>query len=112
MSAMSPNEIAVVLFAVFTVLLLLGSPIMVALGIAAMAAFYMVGTDLGVMIQMAASSLTSFPLMALPCFVLAGSLMECSGISRRLVRMSSRGAISGCLATQKPGRNPTNSSFL
>ena len=77
MNAMSPNEIAVVLFAVFTVLLLLGSPIMVALGIAAMAAFYMVGTDLGVMIQMAASSLTSFPLMALPCFVLAGSLMEC-----------------------------------
>lgn len=100
MSAMSPNEIAVVLFAVFTVLLLLGSPIMVALGIAAMAAFYVVGTDLGVMIQMAASSLTSFPLMALPCFVLAGSLMECSGISRRLVRIAENivGPIPGGLA--------------
>lgn len=100
MSAMSPNEVAIILFSVFTVLLLLGSPIMVALGIAAMAAFYMVGTDLGVMIQMAASSLTSFPLMALPCFVLAGSLMECSGISRRLVRIAENivGPIPGGLA--------------
>jgi C4-dicarboxylate transporter DctM subunit len=85
---MSPAEIALILFAVFIVLLLIGSPIMVALGIAAMAAFYAVGTDLGVMIQMAASSLTSFPLMALPCFVLAGALMEGAGISRRLVRIA------------------------
>ena len=41
---MSPAEIALILIAVFIVLLLIGSPIMVALGIAAMAAFYAVGT--------------------------------------------------------------------
>ncbi|MFV0423208.1 TRAP transporter large permease [Oleidesulfovibrio sp.] len=85
---MSPTEIAEVLFAVFAVLLLLGAPIMVALGIAAMAVFILQGTDLGVLIQMASSSLSSFPLMALPCFILAGALMECAGISKRLVKIA------------------------
>ena len=100
MTAISPFEVAMVLFGVFFVILLLGSPIMVALGIAAMASFALVGTDLGAMIEMAASSLTSFPLMALPCFVLAGSLMESAGVSRRLVHIAENivGPIPGGLA--------------
>ena len=100
MGVVSPGEVALVLFSVFMVLLLIGSPIMVALGIAAMASFTLVGTDLGVMIEMAASSLTSFPLMALPCFVLAGALMEAAGISRRLVHIAENivGPIPGGLA--------------
>lgn len=88
MSGFTPGEIAEVLFLVFGVLLIIGTPIMVALGMAAMACFMMVGKDLNNMIQMAASSLTSFPLMALPCFVLAGALMESAGISRRLVNIA------------------------
>lgn len=97
---MTPNEIATVLFLVFGVLLFLGTPIMVALGVAAMTTFAMVGTDLTMVIQMAASSLTSFPLMALPCFILAGALMETAGISRRLVHVAEAivGPIPGGLA--------------
>ncbi|MDR3362992.1 MAG: TRAP transporter large permease [Desulfovibrio sp.] len=93
-------QIAQILFSVFTLLLLLGAPIMVALGASAMACFLVVGTDLNTMIQMAASSMTSFPLMALPCFVLAGALMECAGISRRLVHIAENivGPIPGGLA--------------
>jgi C4-dicarboxylate transporter DctM subunit len=100
MIAATSGEVAMVLFGVFFVILLLGSPIMVALGIAAMASFAMVGPDLGAMIEMAASSLTSFPLMALPCFVLAGALMEAAGVSRRLVHIAENivGPIPGGLA--------------
>lgn len=97
---MTPNEIATVLFLVFGILLFIGTPIMVALGVAAMVSFAMVGTDLTMLIQMAASSLTSFPLMALPCFILAGALMETAGISRRLVHIAEAivGPIPGGLA--------------
>lgn len=100
MNAITSVEVSMVLFGAFFVILLLGAPIMVALGIAAMASFVMVGTDLGAMIEMAASSLTSFPLMALPCFVLAGSLMESAGVSRRLVHIAENivGPIPGGLA--------------
>ncbi len=92
--------IAQVLFVSFSVLLLLGTPIMVALGISAMLSFVVAGTDLSNMIQMAFSSMTSFPLMALPCFVLAGALMESAGMSRRLVHIAENivGPIPGGLA--------------
>ena len=43
MIPITSGEVAMVLFGVFFVILLLGSPIMVALGIAAMASFAMVG---------------------------------------------------------------------
>ena len=93
-------QMAEILFGVFLFLLVLGTPIMVALGVAAMTCFLIVGTDLNTMIQMAASSMTSFPLMALPCFVLAGALMESAGISRRLVHIAENivGPIPGGLA--------------
>ncbi len=92
--------IAQILFVSFSVLLLLGTPIMVALGISAMLSFVVAGTDLSNMIQMAFSSMTSFPLMALPCFVLAGALMESAGMSRRLVHIAENivGPIPGGLA--------------
>lgn len=100
MPGLSPTEIAGILFISFSVLLIIGTPIMVALGVAAMISFIAVGTDLNNMIQMAFSSLTSFPLMALPCFVLAGALMESAGISRRLVHIAENivGPIPGGLA--------------
>ncbi len=92
--------IAEILFVTFSVLLLLGVPIMVALGVSAMVSFVVAGTDLSNMIQMAFSSMTSFPLMALPCFVLAGALMESAGMSRRLVHIAENivGPIPGGLA--------------
>lgn len=88
MEALSPGSIGLLLFGVFFLLLLIGSPIMVALGVATMACFLMLGIDLSLMIERAFASLTAFPLMALPAFVLAGALMEAAGISRRLVHIA------------------------
>ena len=76
MEALSPANIGLLLFGIFFVLLLIGSPIMVALGVATMACFIVLDIDLSLMIERAFASLTAFPLMALPAFVLAGSLME------------------------------------
>ena len=74
-----------ILFGGFMLLLLLGAPITVALGGAAMAAYMVLDKDPIALVQIAFSSVGSFPLMALPAFVLAGALMEAAGISRRLV---------------------------
>jgi C4-dicarboxylate transporter DctM subunit len=89
-----------VLFGCFGLLLLMGAPITVALGAAAMAAFFVVGQDLSTMVQIAFSSVNSFPIMALPAFVLAGALMEVAGISKRLVKVAESmvGTVDGGLA--------------
>jgi len=74
-----------ILFGGFVLLLLLGAPITVALGGAAMGAYMALDKDPIALVQIAFNSVGSFPLMALPAFVLAGALMEAAGISRRLV---------------------------
>jgi C4-dicarboxylate transporter DctM subunit len=74
-----------ILFGGFMLLLLLGAPITVALGGAAMGAYVVLDKDPIALVQIAFNSVGSFPLMALPAFVLAGALMEAAGISRRLV---------------------------
>ena len=88
------------LFATFAVLMLLGSPITVALGVAAMTALYTVDQNLVTLVQIAFTSVNSFPIMALPAFMLVGALMECAGISRRLVAIAENivGPIPGGLA--------------
>lgn len=97
---MTPLAIGGMLFAIFFALLLLGCPIMVALGVGTMSCFLVLDIDLSLMIERAAASLTAFPLMALPAFVLAGALMEAAGISRRLVSVAEAfvGPIPGGLA--------------
>jgi len=74
-----------ILFGSFFVLMLLGAPITIALGGAALATFLAVGKNPIAFVQVAFTSVGSFPLMALPAFVLAGALMEAAGISKRLV---------------------------
>ncbi len=74
-----------ILFGGFFLLLLLGAPITIALGGAALATFMAVGKNPIAFVQIAFTSVGSFPLMALPAFVLAGALMEAAGISKRLV---------------------------
>ena len=85
---MTAATIGLLLFGVFFGLLFIGSPIMVALGLSTYAVYFLVGKDPVMLIQMAAASLSSFPLMALPSFILAGALMEASGMSRRLVNIA------------------------
>ena len=80
--------ISAVLFGAFAILLVIGAPITVALGMAAMAAFMSIGKDTATLVQIAYNSVNSFPVMALPAFILSGALMQDSGISRRLVNIA------------------------
>ena len=79
------NYVVELLFGGFMLLLLLGTPISVALGGAAMATYMALDKDPVALVQIAFTSVGSFPLMALPAFILAGALMEAAGISKRLV---------------------------
>ncbi|MDY0220315.1 MAG: TRAP transporter large permease [Desulfobacterium sp.] len=94
-------EATLILFAVFIVLLLMGVPIAISLGVSAMATWTYMGDDVVHMVQIAYTSVDSFPIMALPSFVLAGALMEWAGISKRLVNLaeSLAGPMTGGLGT-------------
>ena len=74
-----------ILFGSFLLLLLIGAPITVSLGVSALAAFLYLEENPIKLVQIAFTSVGSFPLMALPAFILAGALMEAAGVSRRLV---------------------------
>lgn len=82
------STIVYLLFGSFLVLLLIGAPITVALGISALVSFVYLGEDPIKFVQIAFTSVGSFPLMALPAFILAGALMEAAGISKRLVNLA------------------------
>ncbi|MHB0867968.1 MAG: TRAP transporter large permease [Chloroflexota bacterium] len=81
---------AVVLFATFVVLLLLSVPVSYALGLSSLAALiYKGGIPVTILAQRMFTGLDSFPLLAVPFFILAGGLMETGGISVRLIRFAS-----------------------
>ncbi|WP_265499657.1 TRAP transporter large permease [Paracoccus beibuensis] len=82
------NLLIEILFGSFLALLLIGAPITVGLGVSALAAMIYLGDNPIKMVQMAWSSVGSFPLMALPSFILAGALMEAAGLSRRLIHVA------------------------
>lgn len=88
MEALSPANVGFLLFSIFLVLLLTGNPIMTALGVAIMACSIVLDIDLSLMIERVFASLMAFPLMTLPAFVLANSLMEAAGVSRRLAHVA------------------------
>ena len=83
------------------ILFALSVPIAVSLGIASSFAIW-IQDDLPLMViaQRMFTSIDSFPLMAIPFFILAGSLMESGGISRRLVNFANAlaGHMTGGLA--------------
>ncbi|MCP4329630.1 MAG: TRAP transporter large permease [Alphaproteobacteria bacterium] len=80
--------IVLILFGSFLGLLALGAPITVSLGVAGLVSFLYLGENPIKFVQIAFTSVGSFPLMALPAFILAGALMEAAGISRRLVNVA------------------------
>ncbi|AOZ70634.1 C4-dicarboxylate ABC transporter permease [Rhodobacter xanthinilyticus] len=77
-----------ILFGTFAFLMVVGAPITVALGCSALAAMWYLGDNPIKMVQISWSSVGSFPLMALPSFILAGALMEAAGLSRRLIAVA------------------------
>lgn len=90
----------IVLFGAFALLLLLAVPVAVAMGLAAVSSIWATGVPLEVSAQRMISGISSFPLLAIPLFVWAGSLMNHGGITRRLIdfAFSIVGSIRGGLA--------------
>ena len=90
-----------VLFGSMTILLALSLPIGISLGFAtALTLVYTDSVPLIMIAQNAFAALDSFPLLAIPFFMLAGSLMSYGGISKRLVTLANAmvGAVIGGLA--------------
>ena len=80
----------IVLFALFFGLMLAGVPIGVALGIGGMVAIALANADAQLFGLLAApqnfySSIAKYPLLALPMFVLVGSIFDRSGVAQRMV---------------------------
>ena len=84
------TAIVYVLFGSFLGLLLIGAPITVALGVASLITTFYLEENPVKFVQIAFTSVGSFPLMALPAFILAGALMEAAGLSRRLINVAER----------------------
>ena len=86
---------------VFVVFMVVGMPVAFATALAGVVFFvFDAGMPLSIGVQKIASMSQSFPLLAVPFFVLAGHLMNESGITDRLLKVSmvSVGWISGGLA--------------
>lgn len=89
------------LIALALVFFAIGVPIAIALALATIAAIITTGIfGLEVVPQQMFNALNSFPLMAIPFFILAGHLMQVGGISARLVRFGNAlvGHVTGGLA--------------
>lgn len=84
----------------FVILLALGMPVAFTIGISSVLYFVTEGLPLQIIIQRMVSSTQSFPLLAVPFFVLAGNLMNETGITRRLIKFSTvlTGHMAGGLA--------------
>lgn len=82
-------SIPLLILVVFLVLLLLGVPIAFVIALTATVAMLAGGSRLVLLPSRMFAGTDSFPLLAVPLFVLAGSLMSSGGITRRLVRFAS-----------------------
>lgn len=73
------------LFGCFFLFLIMGIPVGFGLALASLAAVMVNGSPLTVFTQRMFTAVDSFPLMAIPLFMLAGSLMSHGGITRRII---------------------------
>ena len=98
--------VAAILFITFAILLLIGAPIAVCLGISSVAAMIAQGagrpleTVMSSLPMIVSASTSKFVLLAIPFFILAGNIMEKAGISEKLIKLAEAcvGHIRGGLA--------------
>ena len=79
---MSPLAILAITFIVLTII---GVPLFVAVGVTTAVAIYMIDIPYTLLAQTGYGSLTPFPLLTIPMFVLAGRLMEVGGMASRMI---------------------------
>ncbi len=82
---MSPLLILAIAFVVLT---LIGIPLFVSVGLTTVLALYLIDIPYTLMAQTGYSSLTPFPLLTIPLFVLAGRLMEVGGMAKRMIAIA------------------------
>jgi C4-dicarboxylate transporter DctM subunit len=90
-----------ILFLAFVTMLLAGVPIAVSLGLAGTLAIFVGGEAMLALPTNVYTGIAKYPLIALPMFVLVGSVFDRTGVALRLVRFASAlvGAGRGALAT-------------
>ncbi|SFU97547.1 TRAP transporter large permease [Halomonas korlensis] len=95
---MSP---AIILSIGFIGFLVLGVPVAIAMGMAAILSMMQSGLPLSYVVQSAYSAVNDFTIIAVPMFILAGALMEKGGLTERLILFSRAlvGPAPGGLAT-------------
>src|SRR6201991_2698140 len=89
-----------ILIGVFTIVCLMGMPVAYALGIAAIAAALWIDIPLEAVMLKVAGGMSSFNLLAIPFFILAGAIMAVGGMAERLIGLATVfvGAIRGGMA--------------
>ncbi|WLR50318.1 TRAP transporter large permease subunit [Bacillus tianshenii] len=87
--AMQTGNMGLALFTILFLFLLLGLPIAISLGLASLVTIYYFTTDpLPDLAGKVFSGLNSFPLMAIPFFVLAGNIFTTGGVAKRLINLT------------------------
>jgi len=82
------SEASWVLTVGFAILLILGVPIVFAIGISSAVALWILNIDIVVLAQTLIAGTQKFPLLAIPGFLLAGDLMTAGGISLHLMKVA------------------------
>ena len=84
---MSPLIILAIVFVIATIV---GMPLFVAVGITTAVGIYMIDIPYTLIAQTSYGSLTPFPLLTIPLFVLAGRLMEVGGMANRMIGIATK----------------------
>lgn len=82
---MSPLLILALAFIILTII---GVPLFASVGLTTVLALYLIDIPYTLMAQTGYSSLTPFPLLTIPLFVLAGRLMEVGGMATRMISIA------------------------
>jgi C4-dicarboxylate transporter DctM subunit len=78
-------SVGVAIALAFVVCLALAVPIATAMGVSSIVAILVAGLPVTFLVQVMFEALNSFPLIAIPLFILAGGIMERGGLSQRIV---------------------------
>ncbi len=81
------NDVYLILLVLFPLLLVLGLPIYVALGIVGLSISYVTDAPLVFATQNVLNGLDKFALLAIPSFILAGNIMEKGGITGDIINI-------------------------
>lgn len=81
------NELLLITL-VFVVTTLIGVPLFVSVGITTLFALFLIDIPYTLLAQTGYASLTPFPLLTIPLFVLAGRLMETGGMATRMIAIA------------------------